>query len=79
MTKFEIKLKYKNKIYKIKDIWKQKFGWDSELEGVTYMYEDGNYSCDCNRSLFIRQQCDNNFIGLDCGDQIQLISIKQLE
>jgi hypothetical protein len=38
-------------------------------EWVNFMYTDGNYGCDCNRS---------NFMGideLDCGDTIELIKI----
>ena len=72
---FLIKLKYKCKIYDIKETWIKNYGWDTKEEGVRYMYEEGNYSCDCNRSLFIQRQCDKNFPEMDCGEKIKLISI----
>lgn len=41
-----------------------------------YVWESGNYSCDCNRSLFIREQCDPSFPDMGCGEEIELVSIE---
>ena len=32
------------------------FGYEYEEESAIFMFEDGNYSCDCNRSLFIQRE-----------------------
>ena len=32
------------------------FGYEFEEENAIYMFEHGNYSCDCNRSLFIQRE-----------------------
>lgn len=56
------------------------------LEVALYMYEEGNYSCDCNKSLFLGRYCDVDFSQderakckdgeweLPCGDTIELVS-----
>jgi hypothetical protein len=31
------------------------FGCGYDAAGAHYMFEDGNYACDCNRSLFLRR------------------------
>lgn len=47
---------------------------DFTSHDVYFMWEDGNYACDCNRSLFLR--------GLDfeeswpCGRTIRCLSLK---
>ena len=51
------------------------FGYCYEEDAARYMFEDGNYSCDCNRSNFIREQ-DESFPELDCGDLIQMKDFK---
>lgn len=43
-----------------------------------YMWEEGNYSCDCNKSLFARQRgfdCNE----LECGDTIELVSLERVD
>lgn len=50
------------------------FGYEYPEESAIYMFTDGNYACDCNRSLFIRREYGENSIPeLDCGDEIMLI------
>lgn len=50
------------------------FGYEYPEDSAIYMFLDGNYSCDCNRSLFIRREYGKNSIPeLDCGDKIQLV------
>lgn len=41
-----------------------------------YMYREGNYACDCNKSLFIHNYCDVSFAEMPCGDSIELVSLK---
>lgn len=44
-----------------------------------YIYREGNYSCDCNKSLFIQQQCDPNFPEMTCGEKIEMVSLEKLD
>lgn len=44
------------------------YGWSGEL--AEYMFMDGNYSCDCNRSDFIGIE------EMECGDTIKLEDFK---
>jgi hypothetical protein len=57
------------------------FGFGYPPSAASYMWEEGNYSCDCNKSLFIAEQCDPSFSERDCGDEIALasISVEQIE
>ncbi len=41
-----------------------------------YWWEEGNGSCDCNRSLYIARHCDPHFLEMDCGDTINLVSLE---
>lgn len=61
--------KYKDKEF----ILHYDFGYGYSEESAIFMFEDGNYACDCNRSIFIRQEYGENTIPeLDCGDEIKL-------
>lgn len=51
------------------------FGFEYEPEAAAYMFRDGNYACDCNRSLFILQD-GHDFPEMECGDRIKLLSFK---
>lgn len=52
--------------------------WDDELDVfhmMQYAYEEGNYSCDCNRQLFwlrSQQRLDEAEEDMPCGDTIKL-------
>jgi hypothetical protein len=76
----KIKLKYNEKIYE----YEHNFGYEYKEDDVLWMYEEGNYSCDCNRSLFIEWYCDPDFNKnngnnkdecMSCGEKIKLISL----
>lgn len=42
--------------------------------GAEFMWTDGNYSCDCNRSIMIRQKYGTDFMPeLFCGETIELV------
>lgn len=63
-------LKYQDK----KFIIHYDFGYEFEKERAIFMFENGDYSCDCNRSLFIRKEYgDDSIPELYCGDGIKLI------
>ena len=50
------------------------FGYEFEEETAIFMFEDGNYSCDCNRSLFIQREYGEDAIpSLDCGTEIEML------
>jgi hypothetical protein len=48
---------------------------DYPWESVVFMYTEGNYRCDCNRSLFIATKGNEDFEEMDCGDEIELVSL----
>ena len=63
-------LKYKNEEFVIH----YDFGYEFPEENAIFMFEDGNYSCDCNKSLFIQREYGEDVIQeLNCGDDIELI------
>lgn len=51
-------------------------GYEYPKESALFMFTDGNYSCDCNKSLFIIRNCDRNFKELACGNEIKLEKIE---
>jgi hypothetical protein len=71
--KIIITLSYKGKIYHIHDEWHE---WTDE-NFPPYIWMEGNYACDCNRSDFINNQCDPNFELINCGEEIKLITINK--
>ena len=43
-------------------------------DSAIFMFTTGNYGCDCNRSIFIREQYGEDAIPeLDCGCEIKLV------
>lgn len=61
-------LRYRGKEYRVA----QDCGLEYPVSAAQYMWLDGNYSCDCNRCLFIRDQCDPGFPDLECGEEIEM-------
>lgn len=65
-----------------KGTFEQSYGCGYPDDSVHYMWENGNYSCDCNRRLFLARYCgiDPENADLDtyveCGDSIRLLSLK---
>ena len=69
-TIFVCILKYKGVEYVIH----YDFGNEYEEEKAIFMFTKGNYSCDCNKSLFIREEYGEDVIPeLSCGDEIELL------
>lgn len=67
-----VTLKYQDKIYTYED----NFGKEYPENMVRFQYEENNYSCDCNRSLFIQRYCDESFLEMDCGNEIELVNLE---
>ena len=57
--------------------------WDDEddlFSTMVYMYTEGNYSCDCNKSLFwLRSQQMDEENELDCGDTMELLRLTAIK
>ena len=67
-------LRHNDKEYKVK----VEYQGDYEETSLLFHWLEGNYCCDCNRSLFIGQQCDENFPELECSgidNEVQLIEL----
>lgn len=67
-----VTLKYQDKIYTYED----NFGKEYPEDMVRFQYEENNYSCDCNRSLFIQRYCDESFSEMNCGEEIELVNLE---
>ena len=70
-----VTLEYNDEIY----IYEHNFGKEYPEDMVKFQYEKNNYSCDCNRSLFIQRYCDENFPEMDCGDEIELLKLEIIQ
>ena len=57
-------------------IIKKDFGYEYPPKSAEFMFRDGNYACDCNKSIFIKDQCDKKFRQRICGEKINLVDIK---
>ena len=62
MQKAHIILRYEGKDYSVKE----EYDDDAPVE---FMWTEGNYCCDCNRSIFM------GIKEMDCGDEIELVSL----
>ena len=51
--------------------------WDfPTTDGIEHMWNEGNYSCDCNRRLFIERLRNGGFDGeTPCGETIKLVEL----
>lgn len=51
-------------------------GYAYPIDAAYYMFQEGNYSCDCNLSSFLqRAYPDSGIEEMDCGEEIKLLSI----
>ena len=41
-----------------------------------YLWQDGNYSCDCNRALFFEQTKGTEPTSINCGESEYLVNIE---
>ena len=51
------------------------FGYAYPPESAEYMFTDGNYGCDCNRSLFLGY-AGHDVEEMDCGDEIKVTDFR---
>lgn len=50
------------------------FGYEYPEDSAIFMFIEGNYACDCNRSLFIQEQYGKDSIPeLPCGHEISML------
>lgn len=64
-------MRYKDKEFTIH----HDFGYEYDPEDVKFMFFEGNYSCDCNISLFIRREYGEDVIPiLECGNEIEIVN-----
>lgn len=55
------------------------FGYGYSDHAVRFMFEDGNYACDCNRRDFLKSYCnigEGHLDDMTCGDTIELVSLE---
>lgn len=68
----KVTVKYKDKEYVFEHHWHPYYSEES----ANFMFTEGNYSCDCTLSLFIKEHCDKNFEDLPCGEEIEIIKLE---
>jgi hypothetical protein len=50
---------------------------DDEEAPDSYIWEEGNYSCDCNRRLFfLRAANEDEDFGINCGDGAYAVRVR---
>jgi hypothetical protein len=51
------------------------FDFEIDDHSIRYAFDEGNYSCDCNKSAFL---CEAGLLDVEypCGDTIELISLE---
>lgn len=62
--------------------YEEDFGYGLEVDHAEWMFYEGNYACDCNRSLFIRRTYGDVIEQKECGREIiakdfQVVQIKK--
>lgn len=55
--------------------YREDFGYAYPKDSAKYIFEDGNYSCDCNRSLFLSRS-HKEVEEMECGDEIKMFHLK---
>ena len=71
-------LKYQTTAYVVFDdlyVFQEDNNDDEAFSHTLSMWEDGNYSCDCNKSLFIQRQHKKDLAEMPCGETIELLEI----
>ena len=69
-------LEYEERQYTVVILFPPCGGIEYPKHAADFMWTEGNYDCDCNKSMFIQEQCDPNFQELDCGDSIRLVNLE---
>lgn len=50
-------------------------GYGCQPSNARYLWEDGNYSCDCNRSMFLHEKYPEILETDRCSETIELVSL----
>jgi hypothetical protein len=74
--KSEVTLRYQGKDYTFLYDFAHE---EQDAQPIYFSWTEGNYSCDCNRSSFIAEYCNEDFPDLECGNTIELVSLKHIE
>lgn len=77
-TILDVVFDYNGRIY----AFSYDFGYEYPEDAARYMFEFGEYSCDCNKSLLIKKFCDENFPRFSCGKsgiKLKNLSVRYLE
>ena len=70
-----MKMKYNGKEYN----YEYDFGYAYPVDSAHYMFEDGNFACDCNRSAFLQAEYGDEIQEKDCGDEIEITEFQVLQ
>ena len=47
-----------------------------DYDDSNFIWEDGNYACDCNRELFFERACGKEPDDVNCGSKKYLVNIE---
>ena len=67
-----MKMKYAGKVY----AYKHDFGYAFPIQSAKDMFEEDDYICDCNRSLFLNRLYGDEVPIMDCGHIIEIVKFK---
>lgn len=73
-TWIKAKVLYENIMYDLS----YNFGYGFPEDVAIFNFENGNYSCDCNLSSFLREQYGEVIPDLPCGHKIELLGITSI-
>lgn len=68
----KVSLKYNDIEYQITD---DSYSQEYDESLLDFMWKDGNYACDCNRSQFLRE-AGHDVPDMECGDLIELTNLE---
>lgn len=71
----KMKMIYNGKTYE----YEEDFGKAYPSDSAHFMFHDGNYSCDCNRSSFLNIKYGDEIEIKDCGYEIEVIDFEVLQ
>lgn len=70
-----VTLEHKDKEYQFIDDHSD-FNFEGCDNPSDFWWTEGNGSCDCNRSLYIKRHCECDFKEMLCGDTIELVDLE---
>lgn len=71
----KMKMNYKGKIYD----YEHDFGYAYPVESAEFMFFDGNYACDCNKSMFLREKYKGKIHESTCGIEIEITEFEVIQ